>query len=111
MRAIMCSLCGVLGGRGHWTESAAAPEAFATRAEAHTRARERQERTRLVNRVLDHYGLRLGDWSAGGHMLRGRTGRTALVNNLSEMWAAADGLARGDVDPLDPELLRHLAGR
>jgi hypothetical protein len=44
-------------------------------------------------------------------MLRGRTGRTALVNNLSEMWAAADGLARGDVDPLDPELLRHLAGR
>jgi hypothetical protein len=107
----MCALCGVLGGRGHWTESAGAPAAFASRGEAHTRARERQQRTRLVNRVLGHYGLRLGDWSAGGHVLGGRTGRTALVNNLSEMWAAADDLARRECDPLDPDLLAHLAER
>jgi hypothetical protein len=65
----------------------------------------------LVNQVLSHYGLRLGDWSAGGHMLRGQTGRTALVNNLSEMWAAADDLARRDCDPLDPNLLEHLTER
>ena len=99
------------GGRGHWTESAAAPEAFASRAEVHTRGRERQERTRLVNRILSHYGLRLGNWSAGGHALRGPTGRTALVNNLSEMWVAADDLARRDCDPLDPDLLAKLAKR
>ena len=30
-RAAMCSLCGVLGGRGHWTESSSSPEAFASR--------------------------------------------------------------------------------
>lgn len=107
----MCALCGVLGGRGHWTESAAAPEAFASRAEAHTRTRERRERTRLVNQVLGHYGLRLGDWAAGGHLLRGSTGRTALVDNLSQMWAAADDLGRRDCDPLDPELLAHLERR
>ena len=107
----MCAICGVLGGRGHWTESAAAPEAFASRAEVHTRGRERQERTRLVNRILSHYGLRLGNWSAGGHALRGPTGRTALVNNLSEMWVAADDLARQDCDPLDPALLAKLAKR
>ncbi len=64
-----------------------------------------------MNRILGHYGLRLGDWSAGGHVLRGRTGRTAIVNNLSEMWAAADDLARRDCDPLDPDLLRDLEGR
>ena len=107
----MCALCGVLSGRGHWTESAAAPEAFASRAEIHTRGRERQERTRLVNRILSYYGLRLGNWSAGGHALRGPTGRTALVNNLSEMWAAADDLARRDCDPLDPDFLAKLAKR
>jgi hypothetical protein len=107
----MCALCGVLGGRGHWTESAAAPEAFASRAEAHTRARERQTRTRLVNNVLGHYGLRLGDWSGGSHVLRGPTGRTSLVNNLSEMWAAADDLSRKPCDPLDPELLKRLERR
>jgi len=41
-------------------------------------------------------------------VLRGRTGRTALVNNLSEMWAAADDLSRQDCDPLDPDLLQRL---
>ncbi|MDE0943065.1 MAG: hypothetical protein OSB58_11635 [Alphaproteobacteria bacterium] len=106
----MCALCGVIGGRGHWTESAAAPETFASREQPHTRARERQMRTRLVNKILDHYGLRLGDWSGGTHVLRGRTGRTALVNNLSEMWAAADDLCRQECDPLDPALLQRLAG-
>ncbi|MDP6690644.1 MAG: hypothetical protein QF384_14200 [Alphaproteobacteria bacterium] len=110
MCPLMCALCGVLGGRGHWTESAAAPEAFASRPEAHTRARERQARTRLVNRVLGHYGLKLSDWSGGAQVLRGRTGRTALVNNLSEMWAAADDLGRRDCDPLDADLLRRLEG-
>ncbi|MFP6725531.1 MAG: hypothetical protein VCB63_01665 [Alphaproteobacteria bacterium] len=104
----MCALCGVLGGRGHWTDSAAAPEAFAARQQVHTRARERQQRTRLVNKILRHYGLHLGNWSGGGHLLRGRTGRTAIVNNLSEMWAATENLTRSEFDPLDEDLLRSL---
>ena len=104
----MCALCGVLGGRGHWTDSAAAPEAFAARQQLHTSARERQQRTRLVNKILRHYGLHLGDWSGGGHLLRGRTGRTAIVKNLSEMWAATENLTRSDFDPLEEGLLRSL---
>ena len=104
----MCALCGVLGGRGHWTDSSAAPEAFAARQQLHTRARERQQRTRLVNKILRHYGLHLGDWSGGGHLLRGRTGRTAIVKNLSEMWAATENLTRSDFDPLEEDLLRSL---
>ena len=104
----MCALCGVLGGRGHWTDSAVAPEAFAARQQLHTRARERQQRTRLVNKILRHYGLHLGDWSGGGHLLRGRTGRTAIVKNLSEMWAATENLTRSDFDPLEEDLLRSL---
>ena len=104
----MCALCGVLGGRGHWTDSTATPGAFATRQQTHTRARERQERTRLVNQIIHHYGLRLGDWSAGGHLLRNSTGRTAIVNNLSELWAATENLTRTHFDPLDESLLRSL---
>ena len=104
----MWALCGGLGGRGHWTDSAAAPEAFAARQQLHTRARERQQRTRLVNKILRHYGLHLGDWSGGGHLLRGRTGRTAIVKNLSEMWAATEHLTRADFDPLEEGLLRSL---
>jgi hypothetical protein len=104
----MCSLCGILGGRGHWADSATSPEAFARRAERHTWQRERQARTRLINRVLNHYGLSLKDWAGNAYVLRSRTGRTSIVNNLSEVWAEAERLSHKDCDPLDPALLQAL---
>lgn len=105
----MCSLCGVLGGRGHWTETASNPDTFQSRAETHTWHRERQTRTRLVNAVLRHYGLKLDDWSGNAYMLRSKTGRTALVDNLTEVWAAAEQIGRGACDPLDEDLLTSLS--
>ena len=104
----MCSLCGILAGRGHWTESASSPEAFAGRAETHTAGRERQHRTRILNAVLRHYGLSLGDWTAGKSVLRSFTGRTALVENVGALWPAAERLAGRPLDPLDPALLAAL---
>ncbi len=104
----MCSLCGVLAGRGHWTESTTAPEAFRARRQPVTHGRERQQRVALVNRVLAYYGLSLSDWSGSGYVLRSRTGRTAMVENLSEVWAQADKLAHLPCDPLDEGLLGAL---
>ena len=66
----MCSLCGVLGGRGHWTESDSTPAAFAGQTGTTTRRAERQRRTRLANAVLGHYGLRLSDWNGSAYLLR-----------------------------------------
>ena len=105
----MCSLCGMLAGRGHWTDSASSPEVFAARAEAHTAGRERQQRIRILNVVLRHYGLSLSDWAASRYVLRSATGRTALVENLGELWLAAERLIGRPVDPLDPALLAALA--
>ena len=105
----MCSLCGILGGRGHWTESASSPEVFAGRTEVHTPARERQQRTRILNVVLGHYGLSVSDWAAGKSVLRSATGRTALVDNVGELWSAAEQLTGRTLDPLDPALLATLA--
>ena len=101
----MCSLCGILAGRGHWTESASSPEVFAGRSEACTAGRERQQRTRILNAVLRHYGLSLSDWTAGKSVLRSFTGRTALVENVGELWPEAERLAGRPLDPLDPALL------
>lgn len=106
----MCSLCGVLGGRGHWADSASTPEAFASRIQQTTRRRERQERTRLANAVLGHYGLSLADWSGASYVLSNRTGRTALVDNLTELWGAAEDLANKPCDPLDEGLIAALGG-
>ena len=104
----MCSLCGILAGRGHWTESASSPEVFAGRAEAHTAGRERQHRTRILNVVLGHYGLSVSDWTAGKSVLRSATGRTAIVENVGDLWPDAERLAGRPVDPLDPALLSVL---
>jgi len=104
----MCSLCGVLGGRGHWTESASNPEVFQSRRQHHTWHRERQERVRLVNRILHHYNLTLSDWTGSSYILRSRTGRSAMLANLSELWMQAEKLGNKSCDPLADDLLAAL---
>ena len=104
----MCGLCGMLAGRGHWTESTSSPEVFAGREQAHTGGRERQQRVRLLNRILAHYRLRVTDWTPGACVLRGATGRSVIVGNLSELWAAAESLAGSPCDPLDAGLLASI---
>jgi len=107
----MCSLCGVLGGRGHWTESHSSPDTFASRQDQVTHRRERQERTRLANQVLHHYGLKLADFSGSSYVLTSRTGRSKIVGNITEVWMAAEELTSKECDPLDPALLTSLSGR
>ncbi len=103
----MCSLCGMLGEGRHWTDRASSPEAFRGSAEV-TRRRERQQRTRLVNLVLRHYGLTLSDWAGNSYVLRSHTGQTVLVDNLAALWPAAEGLSKRPCDPLDDTLLAAL---
>ncbi len=101
----MCGLCGVLGSETDWTDAAARPEAFGSRP---TWRQERHQRIALANRILRHYGLKLGDFAGRSYVLRGATGRQALVPHLVGIWAAAEGLAGRPCDPLDPALIAAL---
>jgi hypothetical protein len=101
----MCGLCGMLGAERDWTDAAVRPEAFGSRA---SRAQERHLRIALANRILRHYGLRLGDFAGQSYVLRGATGRQAIVPHLAGLWAAAERLAGRRCDPLDPALLAAL---
>ena len=89
----MCSLCGVLLS-DHW-------------AEADGGARARIFRVGLLNRVLGHFGLSLGAWGRV-YVLRDRTGRTAVVDDLGAVWREAERLLGRPLDPLDPALLAAL---
>ena len=89
----MCALCGVLGGKGHWSDSSSAPGAFAGRAEPHTRLRERQARVRILNAVLKHQGVVAKDWSGNAYLLTSRTGRTAIVDTVGDVWPAAERIS------------------
>ena len=90
----MCVLCNVLVNQ-HWAEQEGG-------------RRERVFRVRLLNRILDVYGLRLDDWSGRVWVLRDRKGRTAIVADLGSLWAEAERLAGRKLDPLDPELVAAL---
>jgi len=105
----MCALCGVLGGKGHWSDSASAPAAFAGRTKPQTRIRERQERVRLLNTVLKYHGVVAKDWSGNAYLLTSRTGRTAIVDTVAEIWPAAERLSGRICDPLDDGYLGGLA--
>jgi hypothetical protein len=105
----MCALCGVLGGTGHWSDSAAAPAVFANRTEPQTRGRERQARARLLNTVLKYHGIVVKDWSSSSYLLRSLTGRTAIVDTIADLWTAAERLAGRTIDPLDEQYRATLA--
>jgi hypothetical protein len=107
----MCALCGVLSGKGHWSDSASAPAVFAGRSEPQTRLRERQVRTRILNAALKHCGVAVKDWSGNAYLLTGSTGRTAIVNTVSEIWPTAERISGRICDPLDEIYLRELTRR
>lgn len=90
----MCALCGVLL-TSHW-------------AEHDSSRRERVFRVRILNRVLAHFDLELGDWSGRVYVLRDRKGRSAVVEDLGSLWTAAEELAGRPLDPLDPALVAAL---
>lgn len=92
----MCALCGVLS-TSHW-------------AERDSGRRERVFRVRLLNRVLSHFALELGDWSGRVYVLRDRKGKTVVVDGLGGLWTAAEALAGRPLDPLDPALVAALRG-
>jgi hypothetical protein len=103
----MCALCGVLGGEGDWADESdiVMPAASLTR-----RAR-RQERVRLANFVLRQFGLVLADWQGAKYEVANRTGRTELVDNLPQVWQAAERILGRACDPLDPKLIARIEQR
>ncbi len=90
----MCALCGVLLNE-HWAEQDGGRRA-------------RVFRVKLINQVLDHFGLRLDDWGGRVYVLRDRKGRALVVGDLGALWVEAERLAGRRLDPLDPDLVRAL---
>lgn len=106
----MCTLCGVLGGVGHWTDAVARPGVFTRTATPLERRRERAARVTQANMVLHHYRLTLSDWQGTSFLLSTATGKTEIVDDLTHIWSAAEKLIGRPCDPLDPALLAELEG-
>ena len=110
----MCVLCWQFLSADHWTEQQfdgqdAVGTATAGSARERARRRDRYHRTRVLNQILRHYGLRLDDWQSRSYVLSDRKGSTVIVQDLGDLWPAAQQLARRRLDPLDPQLLTALS--
>jgi len=103
----MCGLCGLFGVAVHWTDVAAAPDAFKDQ-EERTIRQERFARIALANRILKHYGLKLSDVAGRSYLLTSATGKQAIVPDIMAMWTEAEKLLGRPCDPLDAGLIERL---
>lgn len=94
----MCSACGFPAAPGHWTEAGAST--------AHDRLRTRFRRVEVLQNVLPAYGLKAYDGGEiPGIQLSTMTGSQTIVRDLDEVWALAEKVSGGPVDPLDPRFI------
>lgn len=109
----MCVLCGESVMHIHWTDRKIDnkdSEATVVAGEKQrSRQRDRHHRTRLTNKILRYYGLTLEDWSGSKYVLRDKKGRTEMIQDLGELWPAAEKFIGRTLDPLDPLLIRNLS--
>jgi hypothetical protein len=105
----MCALCAALARTNHWSDAAGHAE-FEANGRKVTRRAERRRRVALCRLVLAHYGLELADHGGSSFVVTNAEGAAAEVFQLAELWPAAARLAGRPCDPLDPALLRRLAG-
>jgi hypothetical protein len=73
--------------------------------------RQRLRRVQLARQVLAAKGLRIADWEGRRYVVSDRKGRSQIVRDLGDLWPAAEELAGDRLDPLDEQLLAHLAAR
>src|SRR5262249_19504149 len=100
----MCALCGVLGTEDYWTDG---PAPYFTREQTTHRAR-RLARVGAANLVLTQFGLTLRDWEGAKYQLSSRTGRTEIVDNLGQVWHAAERILGRACDPLDLSVIARM---
>ena len=105
----MCVLCGQMFNEIHWSERLLDPAAVSDGAAETTRRQDRHARTRLLSKVLAHYGLEVtDDWSASNYVLGDRKGVQLVVAGLADLWPAAGRMAGRPLDPFDGALLERL---
>lgn len=97
----MCGLCGILGGQEHWSDFL--PAANGARP-ARLRRNERVRRASYLNTVLRAYGCSVSDWQGSKYQVSTFTGKTELVDDLGQLWAAVERLTGRIPDPLSVDV-------
>ena len=95
----MCGVCGVLGGRRHWSAGTGVHDGDA----GPTERAERVQMARLLDQITRRRAVRVTTWAGTSFLVSGPTGASEIADALADVWLALDRLAPRLVDPLDDE--------
>ncbi len=101
----MCGLCGILGDDRHWADLWPLADADEL---ARIHRNERQRRVKYLNRVLGAFSCSVSDWQGSKYQLSTFTGKTELVDNLTQLWDCVERLSGCPADPLSERVLDRL---
>jgi hypothetical protein len=96
----MCGLCGALGIDSDWTDAAAT---FSSAYSSRTKAR-----ARALSTCAEAVQPCPPDWEGAKYQLGSRTGRTEIVDNLAQVWQAAERILGRACDPLDLSVIARM---
>ena len=99
----MCAFCGLFGNNN--------PSWLEVRSDSGPARAARLTRIRRANELLSIFRLTLSDQQGVYYVLSGATGKTEVINSLSETWVAAEKILGKRIDPLSPDLLNRLEMR
>jgi hypothetical protein len=89
----MCGLCGMFDNGRRWLDALTSLDPASVR-------RERALRVAIVRQVLAPARVAVDDFEGACFVLRGPTGATSLVDNLTDVWREAEKLGKRRLDPL-----------
>lgn len=93
----MCGLCGMFGEETHWVTLL---ESNGQSSDSVRRRQLRARRIAIINRLLEPHHIKVSDWQGAQYQLCGATGKTALAENLSQIWLAVESISGRPFDPL-----------
>jgi hypothetical protein len=96
----MCAFCGLFGNNN--------PSWLEVRSDSGPAQAARLTRIRRANELLSIFRLSLSDQQGAYYVLSGATGKTEVINSLSETWVAAEKILGKRIDPLSAGLLNRL---
>lgn len=107
----MCILCGELVSNFHWSDIKFKEEnasSIIVGSQVGARMKARIKRVKILNKILEFYGLKIKEWQGSKYILSNAKGYTAIISDLGDLWQKADELNKKPLDALDDNLLNFL---
>lgn len=103
----MCGLCGVPARVLHWSEHLDADGRMHGASMPPSRAK-RLRRVQWLDTAMRAYACTVSDWQGRAYRIATFTGKTALVENLSDIWTSVASLTGKQPSPLDDAVLQRV---